>query len=56
MIQSNRLARVAEGDGGYAKVAALAKRTGTPVPDNDARLMYSEYACACGNNDACAAK
>ena len=41
-------------DGGCAKVAALARRTGAPVPEDDARRVYGEYACARGVKDACA--
>jgi ankyrin repeat protein len=43
-------------DGGCAKVAAIAMRTGAPVPEDDARRVFSEYACARGVKDACAAK
>ena len=43
-------------DGGCAKVAALARRTGAPVPEDDARRVYGEYACARGVKDACAPK
>lgn len=41
-------------EGGCAMLAALAKRTGTPVPDDDARRMYLVYSCSRGNKDACA--
>jgi hypothetical protein len=43
-------------DGGCAKMAALARRTSAPVPDDDARRMYIEYSCARGNKEACAQK
>jgi hypothetical protein len=41
---------------GCAKVAAQARRTGAPVPEDDARLVFSEYACARGIKDACPPK
>jgi hypothetical protein len=43
-------------DGGCAKVAERARRTGVPVPEDDARVVFSEFACARGVRDACAPK
>lgn len=42
--------------GGCAKVAAVARRTGVAVPEEDARIVFSEHACARGIKEACAPK
>ena len=39
--------------GGCQEVAALARKTSAPVPEDDARVVYARHACARGISDAC---